>query len=523
MRRAFLLAMAVVMAAGVGGLGGAARGAGEEGNGKVVKVDEGRKAKALELVKKAGMTDADDGDEQQIRENVGVVAAALGDEALLKSAVDDEPNRWRKIQIYTTAAHEQAERGNVAGAKKSVAAAVTLLALPEEGAATAPAFPGVPDDRTIQLQNIASAQAAVGDLAGAEVTAGRMKAGEIQMLVYLGLGGDEMRTGNSATAAGDFDKAESLFAGLSARERFGDDWGLLALEEAGAYLERAKKLLSRMKDPMAQAEAAAGIAAMLAQGGQAKGAATFIEVAVELLIGPTGHTDDASKRAGAEESLAEAYGAMGDKTGAKKMLGNAAARVTQGGPSAMDLLGLAMAQDRLGQTDDSYATLKKVIDALPSDEKGDRTHLLWYMSEILATNGDVWGAAYFIDEALGGTLRVDDGVYPCATAERLAMSDGEDAELDWIERLGEQAPAVMKRQLYAAAARGMVESGENPKVRRFEAMAAAGDAEAMARLGAIFDAGLGVAKDMRAARSWYQKAAGAGDTEAADWLKAHPE
>ncbi|HVX85694.1 MAG TPA: SEL1-like repeat protein [Phycisphaerae bacterium] len=520
MRRAVLVAIAVVMAGAVWGVGVVVRGAGDEGTAaKGGKVDEGRKAKALELVKKAGMTAEDDGDEQLIRENVGVVAAALGDEALLKSAVDDEPNRWRKIQIYTSAAHEQAARGNVAGAKKSVAAAVALL-----GNASTIAPAGEKFQQLIQLQNVAGAQLDIGDLRGAEATAARMRAGVMQAGVFAEIGSAETKAGDVAAAGGDFDRAENIFGAVSAEDRI-DDWDVLASEEAGASLDRAKKLLARMKDPKGQAEAAARIAGELAQGDQTTDAKSFIEAALASLRRVGGDADAAPERAVAEESLAETYAALGDKKTGMEMLGKAEADVAAEKirPSALELLILAIAQDRLGRTDESDRTLTKVFDALPSDDRGDRQRALWQMSYLLAACGNVRDATNFVDKARAGKLTDDDVADACATARLLAESDGEDAKLDWIERLGEQAPAGMKRELYAAAARGMVESGENPKVRRFEAMAAAGDAEAMARLGAIFDAGLGVAKDMTAARSWYQKAAGAGDMEAADWLKAHPE
>jgi TPR repeat protein len=349
-----------------------------------------------------------------------------------------------------------------------------------------------------------------------------MPASTMQALVYAGLGVAEMKAGNSAPAAGDFDRAEAVLAGLSAEDH-SMAWAMLADDEAKTNPERARKMLERMKDPMDQAARAAFIAGRFAQDGRVADARTFVAAAAALVNRAGGDPGAVSKRVGAESALAQAYGAIGDKKAGMEMLGKAAAGIAaEKNPSSLELLDLAIAEDRLGQTDDSDQTLAKVIDALPSDEK-ERTHVLWLMSEMLAFRGDVWDAADFIDKARVAHLGEEDAVYACVTAESLAKSDGEDAKLEWIDQMKDQAGAVIQRELYASAARGMVEAGENPKVRRFEAMAAAGDAEAMARLGAIFDAGLGVAKDMTAARSWYQKAAGAKDTEAADWLKAHPE
>ncbi|HVX85693.1 MAG TPA: tetratricopeptide repeat protein [Phycisphaerae bacterium] len=518
MKRTFLLAMAVMAAGVVGGLGGVVRGAGDEGNGKGVKVDEGRKAEALKLVKKAGMTGADDMPEQWIREDIGAVAGAIGDSALLKAAVDAERDRWAKIEIYTDVAHEQAARGDMAGAKKSVAAAAALLALPDQKAAAPTTEPEL-DDRVMASENVVDAQVDVGDFAGAAATAKGMKLTGTQAELYAKIASAEMKGGNKAAAAEHFAEAEAIVGKLREEDHPMFNVDMLAMDEArGGAPDRAKKLLAGLKDPADAANDAASIAMLLGEDGRSADAKAFIDMAQASVA-------QAGKGAGGQADLvdtyglmARAYGAIGDKQRAMDMLGKL--RSQMGGLkeplSARDLLEVAMVEDRLGLADDSDKTLEKVVDALPSDENGNRTHTLWEMSRTLAMYGDVWDAADFIEKAQKAQAidPMEVGMISRGIAEELAMSDGPDAKLAWVDKLAEEPGVIERRMVYAAAAKGMVEAGENPKVRRFEAIAAVGDSYAMTRLGAIYEYGFGVPVDLKKAVSWYEKADAAGSFHA---------
>lgn len=478
-------------------------------------VGEGRRGMAVALLGEVHMTGADEMPEQWIRAEVAAAAGELGDGELVREVVGLCPTAWGKSEAYAEAAVGRAAWGDAAGAKGwALAAAAVAPAKAGAGggargaAASAPAL--VFDEWATGMAEVGRAQLAAEDVAGALGTAGAMDFCAEQAELYGAIGKAQEQS-KRGSGAGSFVKAAGILARLPADALLLYGPCDLARDEAlSGDMAGARKTLAADQDAHQRAYFAASIGEELAEEGRAEDAREVLGAAPEAVKGLRDGEDEAWPRWSILFVVADGYSALGDTAGAReavkqggKLLGDSPHDATP-----RELLDLAMAIDRVGDADGYAAALREVAAALPSDERGERAHTLWYLAHRLAMSGDPWGAAEWVKmaEASPAIDAVEVAMAAKGPAASLARCDGTAVKLGWIEKIPGSGASVAKRMAYAGAAKGMAAAGKNPKIERFKVRAGAGSASAMERLGAFYQAGFGVEVDKVEAVRWLREA-----------------